>query len=76
MATNDELTELQTFCVRALKRYMDEARKTCLILSDINEFPVSLEARRDILQQRQSENAAHEDYQAARKHLFRAANWV
>jgi hypothetical protein len=75
MDTNDQLVELQIFCVRALKRYMDEARKSCLILSNVRAFPVSLEMRREILHQRQTENAAHESYQVARKKLFEAAHW-
>jgi len=75
MDTNDELVKLQTFCVRALKRCMDEARKTCLILTNVRTFPVSLEMRREILHQRQTENAAPESYQVARKQLFEAAHW-
>ena len=75
MDTNDELLELQTFCVRALKRYMDEARKTCLILTNVYAFPVSLEMRSEILHQRQTENAAHESYQVGRKQPFEAAHW-
>jgi hypothetical protein len=47
-----------------------------LILTNVREFPVSLEMRRKILQQLQTENAAHENYQAARKQLFEAAQWI
>ena len=75
MDTNDELVERQTFCVRAMKRYMDKARKTCLIVTNVHAFPVSLEMRSEILHQRQTENPAHESYQVARKQLFEAAPW-
>ena len=54
---------------------MDEARKTCLILTKVHAFPASQEMWREILRQRQIGNAAHEDYQVARKHLFAAAKW-
>ena len=69
------LQELHVTCVRALRRYIVEANKTCRILADITTFPVSTKARKAILQQRQAENAAHESYQNARRGLFEAAQW-
>jgi hypothetical protein len=74
MDTNDELVELQTFCVRALNRYMDGPERPA-DPHHVRAFPVSLEMRREILHQRQTENAAHESYQVGRKQPFEAAHW-
>ena len=74
-ATSEELQELHTFCVRMLKNYIEEATKTCSILTEIREFPISTEVRQRLVTQRQAENAAHDDYQIARKKLFDVARW-
>jgi hypothetical protein len=58
-----------------LKRYIEEARKTCSILNEIREFPISVEVRKRLMAQRNVENAAHDDYQIARKKLFDVAQW-
>ena len=76
MAEPEEvLQELHVRCVRALGAYMTEANKTCKLLTAIAVFPVSLDARLEILEQRKVENEAHEEYQAARSSLFKAADW-
>jgi hypothetical protein len=71
-----DLEELHVECVRALRSYMAEANKTCKLLVNIKEFPVSLEMRQQIEEQRLSENLAHDDYQDARLALFSAAKWT
>src|SRR5262244_3987879 len=64
--------ELHVECVRALRWYIAEANKTCRILAEITRFPVSLEVRNQILQQRRAENAAHDRRRAFRKKYARA----
>jgi hypothetical protein len=54
---------------------MVEANKTCKLLTSIKEFPVDLQAKEKILDQRLIENEAQELYQRARLELFTAANW-
>jgi hypothetical protein len=71
----ENLKVLRTGCVRALRNYMRAANKTCTLLNAIRKFPVPLEQRLAILDQRLAENAAHERYQLARQQLFRAAKW-
>ena len=71
----EELQELHAFCVRSLRRYIEEAKRTCLILTEVREFPVSTEIHEKVVQQRESENAAYNDYLIARQKLFEAAKW-
>ena len=59
----------------ALRDYMAQANKTCKLLIGINEFPVTMDKRTEILEQRRTENRAHEMYQMARQNLFQAAGW-
>lgn len=74
-SANQRLKQLRTECVRALRKYMREADKTCTLLHSIRVFPVPLERRLAILDQRLVENAAHERYQLSRQQLFRLARW-
>jgi hypothetical protein len=46
------------------------------VLNEIREFPVPLKILQEILDQRQSENAAYERYRIARQELFHAARQV
>ena len=73
--TEKQLQELHIDCVRALREYIKEANKTCKALVNIKGFPVSPETRTEILEQRRTENRAHDAYQSARLNLFRAAGW-
>jgi len=70
---SEELQHLHAFCVRTLRRYIEEAERTCRIFNEVHKFPVSREVREKILQQRESENAANNDYMVARQKLFEAA---
>ena len=72
---NEELQEMNATCVRSLRRYIEEAKKTCEILSEARAFPVSLKIREKILRQRQSENDAYNDYLVGRQELFESAQW-
>jgi hypothetical protein len=69
---DDDVKHLHMSCISSLKEYMDEAQRTCDLLTSIESFPVSLEKQNQILQQRLSENETHERYQIAREHFFRA----
>ena len=73
--TNGELEQLHIECVRALRSYMMEANETCKLLTQIKNFPVSVNQRVAILEQRRTENLASDKYQEARRKLFKAANW-
>ena|SRR5215813_8427800 len=64
-----KLQDLHGFGVRSLRRYIEEAEKSCKILENVHSFPISLEVRQKILEQRQSENAAYNDYLVARESL-------
>lgn len=72
-APDQRLKQLRIACVQALRKYMREADKTCTLLNSIRQFPVPLEKRLAILDQRLVENAAHERYQQSRQQLFRLA---
>jgi hypothetical protein len=72
---SNQVEEMHADCVRALRRYITEANKTCRLLEDITKFPINLETRSEILEQRLVENEAQERYQRARQALFQAANW-
>ena len=72
---NEELREMNATCLRSLRRYIEEAKKSCQILNEVREFPVALEIREKILLQRQSENDAHNDYLVGRQKLFESAQW-
>jgi hypothetical protein len=74
-SADQRLKQLRTECVRTLRKYMHEADKTCTLLNSIRMFPVPLEKRLAILDQRLVENAAHERYQTSRQQLFRLAKW-
>jgi hypothetical protein len=70
-----ELESLHVDCGRALGSYIREAGRTCRLLKKIKKFPLSRNARIEILDQRLLENQAHDVYQRARRELFRAAKW-
>jgi hypothetical protein len=70
-----ELQALHSSCVRTLSRYIEEAKRTCHILTTVREFPVSTEVREEIRQQRELENLAYNDYLIARQKLFETAKW-
>jgi hypothetical protein len=69
------LEEIHAECVRALRRYMVEANKTCKLLTAIKRFPIDLKTKKKILDQRLIENEAQDLYQRTRRELFTAANW-
>jgi hypothetical protein len=71
----EPIYELHSQCVRALRDYIAEANKTCKLLNDLTTFPTTLEQRNAVLEQRQAENKAQEQYQMARNDLFTAAAW-
>ena len=75
MSAIQKLQELHALCVRLLRNYIEEAKRSCQLLNEVPEFPVSLEVRKKILEQRRAENAAYERYQIARRNLFKAAQW-
>jgi hypothetical protein len=73
----DQMLKLREDCTGALRRFVEQAHKTCEILETIKpEFPLAMEDRQRVLQQRQSENLAYEQYQASRNRLFEAARWL
>jgi hypothetical protein len=67
----EHLRQLHAECVGALREYIHQAEKTCELLRSIPEFPLSMEHRLAVLEQRLAENAAHDRYQLAREKLFR-----
>ena len=73
--TKEEVVQLHIDCVRSLRSYMAEANQTCKLLVQIDKFPVSAGDRISILEQRQRENVAFEQYRDARARLFDAAKW-
>ena len=73
--STEDMLDLHVKCVRALRDYIAEANHTCKVLSDIESFPVSIDKRLAILEQRRAENVAAQRYQDARQGLFSAANW-
>ena len=74
-AQTKELQALHSSCVRTLSRYIEEAKRTCHILSTVHEFTVSTAIREEIVRQRESENLAYNDYLVARQKLFETAKW-
>jgi hypothetical protein len=75
MVNRQPIYELHTECVRALRNYIAEANKTCKLLNDLTKFPTTPQERNAVLEQRQAENKAQEQYQVARNDLFTAAAW-
>jgi hypothetical protein len=69
------LEQIHAECVRALRRYMIEANKTCKLLTAIKQFPIDRKTKKEILDQRLLENEAQDLYQRTRRELFSAANW-
>jgi hypothetical protein len=76
MASELELESLHVDCVRALRSYIRQASRTCKLLTKIKKFPLSRDARIEMLDQRLLENQAHGIYQRTRRELFRAAKWT
>jgi hypothetical protein len=73
----EQLLKLREDCTIALRRFVEQANKTCEIFQEIKpEFPLAVEDRQKILDQRQSENLAYDQYQIFRHKLFEAARWV
>lgn len=70
-----DVPALHRSCVESLKRYISEANKTCSMLNDIRSFPISLQQKLAIIEQRARENQAQSNYQLARSDLFEAARW-
>ena len=73
MSDTKEVTIPHSMCVSSLHKFIEEANWTCRLMEEIVEVPVSMELSVKMLEQRQSENRAHELYQIARKHVFKAA---
>lgn len=74
---SDHLAKLCEDCSGALRRFVEQANKTCEILLTIKpEFPLAVTDRLKILEQRRSENLAYDQYQAFRQKLFDAARWL
>ncbi len=57
----------------AYQDYVAKANETFQLLSDV-KFPVSIEKRLEILNQRRTENGARERLQVARNRLFACLN--
>jgi len=71
-----QLQELYVHCMQALKKYIDEVNRTCQLLDRIQgKIPISLEVCQKLLQQRDAEDAAYNDYLSARQELFGSAGW-
>jgi hypothetical protein len=76
MPDKDQILKLREDCSGALRRFVEQANQTCEILQTIKpEFPLGIADRQKIMEQRQSENLAYEQYQAFRRRLFEAARW-
>jgi hypothetical protein len=73
--SNQAVQQLHIDCVRTLRSYITEANETCKLLVGVQTFPVSVEQRIGIVEQRQRENIASDQYHVARRRLFDAANW-
>ena len=58
----------------AFHNYMASVDQTFLLLADLKTFPVSIEKRLEIVQQRQREALAREKFQEAREALFSAVH--
>jgi len=68
-----EFERLLAQCGVALERYVEEANRTCKLLSKCGPEALTLEQRSAIQAQRSAENAAHERYQNIRSRLLDAA---
>jgi len=75
-AQRKTLEKLHRDCTAALGKLLKEGQEMCRVLSAIESHPVSREERRAILEQRVRENAAQQDYDAARQALFTLAGWA
>ena len=59
-------------CLKALREYIDAARKTCSLLEAMDQFPLSHEVWHQAVGQRLAENDAHDRYRIVREQLFEA----
>jgi hypothetical protein len=72
----DQILKLREDCSSALRRFVEQANRTCEMLQTMEpKFPLAIADRQRIMEQRQSENLAYEDYQASRRKLFKVARW-
>jgi hypothetical protein len=72
----DQILKLREDCSSALRRFVEQANRTCEMLQTIEpKFPLAIADRQRIMEQRQSENLAYEQYQASRRRLFEVARW-
>jgi uncharacterized protein involved in exopolysaccharide biosynthesis len=76
MPDKEQILKLREDCSSALRRFVEQANQTCEMLQTIEpKFPPAIADRQRIMEQRQSENLAYEDYQASRRKLFEVARW-
>ncbi len=68
----EEVRKLQRMCVQSLQSYIRKAQNTCSLLEATKEFPLSTEAWLSTVEQRNTENSAHERYRLVREQLFKA----
>jgi hypothetical protein len=72
----DQILKLREDCSSALRRFVEQANRTCEMLQTVEpKFPLAIADRQKVMEQRQSENLAYEDYQASRRRLFAVARW-
>jgi hypothetical protein len=68
--TEREFQDLHARCERNLRRYMEEAQKTCSLLRSCRIDTLTFQERNAILHQRLAENQAFEDYNEIRARLL------
>jgi hypothetical protein len=59
-------------CLTALRGYIEQATRTCSLLESMEQFPLSSDQWLAALEERTSENFAHDLYHSRREHLFQA----
>ena len=76
MIENAEVLELQEACVRSFRRYFREANRTCKLLASLKMFPITLDQRLALAQQRQKEIYAYQSYRCVRGKFLELASDV
>ena len=71
--TTTEWNQLNAGCIYALEDFNEEAERTCRLLAGIRNFPMSVEERSLLAQQRSAENAAYHCYLERRLRLCQLA---
>jgi DNA-binding CsgD family transcriptional regulator len=68
----EEIRKLREMCLTALRGYIEQATRTCSLLESMEQFPLSSDQWLAALEERTSENFAHDLYHSSREHLFQA----